>query len=81
MYDFEYKNTDLWSLDDISLYVVKYLSYPKDFDTISTFFYNKTTRDIINFYHNFREIFDLRKHTEKVYEPTAFKQQGWSWRK
>lgn len=65
----DYKRTDSWSLDDIALFIVKYLSYPKDFETISSFFYNKTTRDIINFYFNFKYHFELQKHTEEVYGP------------
>lgn len=69
IYDMDYKRTDSWSLDDIALFIVKYLSYPKDFETISSFFYNKTTRDIINFYFNFKYHFELQKHTEEVYGP------------
>lgn len=68
-YDYEYKATDLWSIEDIKLFIIKYLSSPKDFDTISSFFYNKTTRDIINFYFNFRHHLGLKKHAEEVYGP------------
>lgn len=68
-YDIEYKESDVWSMNDIALFIEKYLSYPKDFDQISSFFYNKTTRDIINFYSNFKYHFELRKHTEELYGP------------
>lgn len=69
MYDLNYKESDLWSLDDIKLFITQYLSYPKDFETISSIFYNKTTRDIINFYFNFKHHFQLQKYAEEVYGP------------
>lgn len=69
LYDYTYKNNDIWSIDDIRLFIIKYLSTPKDFETISSHFYNKTTRDIINFYFNFKTHFELRKHTEEVFGP------------
>jgi hypothetical protein len=69
MYDLRYKENDLWSMDDVKLFITQYLSYPKDFETISGFFYNKTTRDIINFYFNFKHHFQLQKLAGEVYGP------------
>ena len=68
-YDNNYKQNDIWSLDDIALFIEKYLSYPKDFDQITTFFYNKTIRDIINFYSNFKIHLQLKTHAEELYGP------------
>ena len=68
-YNNDYKSSDLWSLEDIRLFIVQYLSQPKDFESISSHFYNKTTRDIIDFYHNFKYQIELQRHAEEVFGP------------
>jgi hypothetical protein len=70
VYDQKYKSADIWTPDDISKFITKYLTQPKDFDAISSSFENKTTRDIIDFYHNFRFHLNLKKHTEELFAPT-----------
>ena len=68
-YDQNYKSSDIWTIDDIRLFITKFLLYPKDFYKISSFFYNKNTKDIVNFYFNFKFHFDLSKHTFEVEKP------------
>jgi len=68
-YDYDYKNSDIWSINDIRNFIVQYLNFPKDFDKIASFFFNKTHKDIVNFYFNFKFHFQLVQHVIEVERP------------
>ncbi|CAI2373097.1 unnamed protein product [Moneuplotes crassus] len=68
-YDYDYKSSDIWSLEDIRNFMVQYLNYPKDFNKITSFFNNKTNKDIVNFYFNFKFHFQLVKHVMEIERP------------
>lgn len=61
-----YKRADLWSKEDIALFLRKYMMYPKEFDTIKSFFYNKRMKDIILFYYTFKNRFKLVDHLKEI---------------
>ena len=52
---------DVWTKDDINLFIEKFLTHPNDFTLIASFFVNKTVRDIVGFYSNFKYHMKLEK--------------------
>lgn len=58
-YDYDYKSSDIWTLEDVRNFIIQYLWHPKDFNKITSTFKNKTNKDIVDFYFNFKFHFNL----------------------
>ncbi len=60
----------LWSRWEIQLFLEQYLIHPKDFVRIATHFPHKTYSQLIQFYFDFKWVFELKKYdrTQKADE-------------
>ena len=52
----------LWSVWEIQLFLEKYLLHPKDFARMSIYFPHKTVSQLIQFYFDFKWVFELKKY-------------------
>ncbi|CAI2387178.1 unnamed protein product [Moneuplotes crassus] len=60
------KSNDSWSKKDIALFIESFMKYHKNFGSISELFYNKRTRDIVEFYMNFKSLLSLNEEYQKI---------------
>ena len=65
LYDYTAKR-DAWSLEDVKLFLVEFFNAPKDFFEIAKKFRNKTTKDLVNFYFNFKKHLRIKHHMREL---------------
>jgi len=59
--DRERKPVHPWSDEEKSIFVSKYMQYPKNFGEIASYLMNKTTRDVVHFYYLNKKSLQLKK--------------------
>ena len=54
-------DSTLWAKWEIQLFLEQYLVHPKDFMKMGAHFPHKNMTQLIQFYYNFKWVFDLKK--------------------
>jgi len=52
----------VWSLHEIQLFLQHFFNHPKDFTRMSTHFPHKSIHQLIEFYYDFKEVFELKEY-------------------
>ena len=66
-YEEDYNKSVRWSLCEIKEFLINFMSYPKDFISISERMANKTYIELVEFFHTFKYHFKLKHYRIKYF--------------